>query len=140
VYRIILEATNIFQCVPDIMSHLYLCIWHYYKDEIVILWEKKNSCTHKHHPATAMSIWSIFLISLPFHPPLTASCFYPCLPFSFLGSFWLICKWLTPSVSIYHSYERKVCPRLCVFRNANNHCPLIPHLCSSLCVSIFTSS
>jgi len=27
-YRIILDPTSIFHCVPDIMSHFDLCIWH----------------------------------------------------------------------------------------------------------------
>jgi len=36
VYRIVLESAQIFQHVPNIMSHLYLCIWIYYKNKLVI--------------------------------------------------------------------------------------------------------
>jgi len=33
VYRIVQESTSISQWVPDIMSHLYLWIWHYYNSK-----------------------------------------------------------------------------------------------------------
>jgi len=38
-YKIVLESINIFQYVPGIMSHLYLCMWHYCKDKFIIWWE-----------------------------------------------------------------------------------------------------
>jgi len=57
--------------------------------------------------------------------PLTAFCYFPywCFFFSILFQ--------VPSdafqaaillISICHSYERKVCHKLCPFSNANNHC------------------
>jgi len=36
VFRIVLDSTSIFHSVPDIMSHLYLCIWHYYKNKFLM--------------------------------------------------------------------------------------------------------
>jgi len=35
-YKIILGSNSISQYVCDIVSHLYLCIWHYYKEKFVI--------------------------------------------------------------------------------------------------------
>jgi hypothetical protein len=40
VYRIVLESSSIFYCFSDIMSDLYLCIWHHYKDKFIMLSEK----------------------------------------------------------------------------------------------------
>jgi hypothetical protein len=36
VYKIVLETTTIFQYLPDIMYHLYLCICYCYKDKFVM--------------------------------------------------------------------------------------------------------
>jgi len=102
---------------------------------------KYHSCMHKCHLTTAL--WDKFLIVclLSYLPP-APHCFLLLSLLAFFlyhtisCFFWLLLKHLSSSVSVYHSYERKVCPRLHPFSNANNYCLPTPSVATF--VSLFS--
>jgi len=60
VYRILLESISTFQCVSDTTSHLYHCIWYYYKNKFVIQLEKILLL----HTQTSLSYCPLILVCL----------------------------------------------------------------------------
>jgi len=85
VYRIVLESTNIFQCVPGISIFIYVFgiiarLNFKYDDR-----KYHHSCMHKCHPATALWYKFIIVCFLP-SLPTTPHC-YLLLPLPDLFSF-----------------------------------------------------
>jgi hypothetical protein len=122
----VLESISIFHCVPDIMSHLYLPMYLVLFQGYILYAQMSPSYCSLIQTSNIMPS-----PSLPSTPPC-----YLLLP---LPDLFLLVYYfgflLTPSQAavlfcfktIYHSYQTKVCPRLCNFSNANNHCHCYCH-------------
>jgi hypothetical protein len=139
-YRIIL-VYHYFQSCP--CYHLYLCIWHCYKDKFVIWWEKilllllpsPSYCP-------LMQICNSLPPTFPSpHPSLLLAATLDDL-FSAVYYFRLASDWFSSSFTLLFQYiilMKKVSQRLLPFSNVSNHCPQPPTWQQPLCLCFHIS-
>jgi len=132
VYRIVLESVSF---IVSLISCIPLCIWHYYKDKVVIWWEKVPLLHTQISPSYCHLIQISNSLPPSFFPPHTTICFYLFWPFSFSMLYgFLLTHSQTAVLCCFtsSSYEGPSC-------NTNNHChhPPPPQELSCLYFFIF---